>query len=77
MTGETRLHPPGSLRYTTIFESYAPGMATRYEYFCEERPGHDTDITDHMNSRAAEGWELVAAQFTPDHPFPQGSQYQA
>ena len=60
---------PGS-RYMTIFESYAPGMATKYEYLCEQRPGHDTEITDHMNSRAAEGWELVAAQFTPDHPLP-------
>jgi len=23
-----------------------------------------------MNSRAAEGWELVAAQFMPDRPLP-------
>jgi DICT domain-containing protein len=49
-------------RYRPIVESYAPGMATKYKYLCKERPGHDTDITDHMNSRAAEGWELVAAQ---------------
>jgi hypothetical protein len=45
---------------------YAPGMATDYEYLCEERAGHDTEITDHMNSRGAEGWELVTAQFVPD-----------
>jgi hypothetical protein len=44
-------------------------MATRYEYLCEERPGHDTEITDHMNRRAAEGWELISAQFEPArHP---------
>jgi hypothetical protein len=54
----------------TIFEFYAPGMATKYEYLCEERPGHDTDITDHLNNRAAQGWELVAAQIAPDHPLP-------
>ena len=54
----------------TIFESYAPGMATKYEYLCEERSRHDTDITDHLNNRAAEGWELVAAQIAPDHPLP-------
>ena len=48
---------------------YAPGMATRHEYLCEERAGHDVEITDHMNSQAAEGWELVSAQFVPDrHP---------
>ena len=44
--------------------------ATKYEYLCEERPGHDSEITDHMNSRAAEGWELLVAQCTPDHPLP-------
>lgn len=50
-------------------ELYAPDMATRYEYLCEQRPGHDTGITDHMNSRAAEGWKLVSAQFEPErHP---------
>ena len=42
----------------------------KYEYLCEERPGHDAQITDHMNGRAAEGWELVVAQCTPDHPLP-------
>jgi len=45
-----------------ISEFYAAGMAARPEYFCEERPGYDTEITDHLNSRAAEGWELVTAQ---------------
>jgi len=54
----------------TISEFYAPCMATKYEYLCEEMPGHDTEITNHMNSRAAEGWELVAAQFMPDRPLP-------
>jgi hypothetical protein len=44
-------------------------MATRYEYLCEERAGHDVEITDYMNSQAAEGWELVAVQFVPErHP---------
>jgi hypothetical protein len=45
-------------------------MATKWEYFCEQRPaqGYDTDLTDHMNNRAAEGWELVSAQVTLDRP---------
>jgi hypothetical protein len=46
-------------------------MATKWEYFCEQRlaKGYDTELTDHMNSRAAEGWELVAPQYvTGAHP---------
>jgi hypothetical protein len=50
--------------------SYDPRMATTYEYLCEETPGHDTAITDHLNSRAAEGWELFAAQVMPGRPVP-------
>lgn len=57
-------------RPMTIAGPYAARMATKYEYLCEERPGHDTEITDHMNSRALEGWELVTAQFVRDHPLP-------
>jgi len=45
-------------------------MATKYEYLCEETPGHDTAITDHMNGRAAEGWELLVAQVVPGRPLP-------
>jgi hypothetical protein len=45
-------------------------MATKYEYLCEETPGHDTAITGHMNDRAAEGWELLVAQVVPGRPLP-------
>jgi hypothetical protein len=57
-------------RHMTVVAPYASGMATRYEYLCEERPGHDTEITAYMNSRAVDGWELLVAQFMPDHPLP-------
>lgn len=63
------LYWPGS-RHMTIFESYAPGMATKYEYLCEEIPGHGPGITDHMNRRAVEGWELMTGHVSPDHPLP-------
>jgi hypothetical protein len=43
-------------------------MATKYEYLCEERPGYDVEMTDYMNSRAAEGWELVTVQFMTGRP---------
>jgi hypothetical protein len=47
---------------------YAPGMATKYEYLCEEKPGYDREITDYLNGRAAEGWEVVSIQFVTDRP---------
>jgi hypothetical protein len=52
----------------TISGLYAPGMATKYEYLCEDRPGYDVEITDHLNTRAAEGWELLSVQFVIDRP---------
>lgn len=43
-------------------------MPTKYEYLCEQRPGYDTELTDHMNSMATQDWELVSAQFEPTRP---------
>ena len=47
---------PQQCRHMTAFEPYAPRMATKYEYLCEERPGHDTQITD--------AWPLACSAVT-------------
>jgi hypothetical protein len=43
-------------------------MTTQYEYLCEQQPGYDTGLTDHMNRMGAQAWELVAAQFETARP---------
>ncbi len=43
-------------------------MAEKYEYVCEQRPGYDKALTDHMNGMAADDWELVSAQFDESRP---------